>query len=229
VQVGTLMAFSGFDRGQVRFFKQLAARQDRAWFKEHKDEFVALAERPMKDLLDDLQPALARQYKGFVLRPPKHFRIYRDVRFSKDKSPFKTHVAAMIGLRGGEEEGAPAALYMHLGLEDFAGAGHWMLPPDKLARYRKLVAADKSGRELQKRVDALTRKGFKIESFEATKRVPPGFPPDHPRTELLKRKGLGISFPKIPAEVRFSRKLAAWLTARSAEAAALVTWLEKRL
>ena len=223
------MPFPGFDRGQLRFFRQLAARQDRAWFKEHKDEYVALAEQPMKDLLDALQPALARQYKGFVLAPPKHFRIYRDVRFSKDKSPFKTNIAAMIGLRGGEEEGAPAALYMHLGLNDYAGAGHWMLPPDKLARYRKLVASDQSGRELQKRVDALRKKGFKIETFDTTKRVPPGFPPDHPRAELLKKKGLGISFPKFPTAMRFSPKLASWLAARSGEAASLVTWLEKRL
>src|SRR5215470_18032978 len=169
------MHFSGFQRGQVGFFKQLAAKQDREWFKQNKDRYLTLAERPMKDLFDDLQPALARQYQGFALAPPKHFRIYRDVRFSKDKSPFKTHIAAMIGMKGGEEHGAPAAIYVHLGVDDFAGAGHWMLPPDKLARYRKLVADEKSGRELQKRIDALSRKGFKIESFEMTKRVPPGF------------------------------------------------------
>src|SRR5262245_39058732 len=151
------MHFSGFQRGQVAFFKQLAATQDREWFRQNKDRYLTLAERPMKDLLDDLQPALARQYQGFALTPPKHFRIYRDVRFSKDKSPFKTHVAAMIGLRGGEEEGAPAALYVHLGLQDFAGAGHWHLPPDKLGRYRKLVGNDKTGRELQKRVEGLNK------------------------------------------------------------------------
>jgi len=223
------MSFTGFDRGQVRFFHQLARKQDRAWFKERKDEYAALAERPMKDLVEALHPAIARQYKGFALAPPKHFRIYRDVRFSKDKSPFKTHIAAMITLRGGEEEGAPAAIYMHLGLDDFAGAGHWHLPPGKLERYRRLVGEEKSGRELQKRVDALRKKGFKIESFETTKRVPPGFAPDHPRAALLKQKGLGISFPKIPAAVRFSPKLASWLAARSAEAASLVTWVEERL
>ena len=223
------MPFSGFPKEQIAFFKQLAAKQDREWFKQNKDRYLTLAERPMKELFEDLQPALARQYQGFALAPPKHFRIYRDVRFSKDKSPFKTHVAAMIGLRGGEEEGAPAALYMHLGLEDFAGAGHWHLPTDKLERYRKLVGDDKTGREVRKRIEVLKKKGFKIESFEATKRLPPGFAPDHPRAELLKLKGLGISFPSIPAAIRFSPKLAAWLTARSREAATLVTWLEQRL
>jgi len=110
-----------------------------------------------------------------------------------------------------------------------AGAGHWHLPPGRVARYRKLVADEKTGRELQKRLDALTKKGFKIESWEALKRVPPGFPPDHPRADLLKRKGVGISFPKIPKEVRFSPKLRDWLAARSAETAPLIGWIEEHL
>jgi uncharacterized protein (TIGR02453 family) len=223
------MPFSGFSKDQVAFFKELARRQDREWFKKNKERFHAVAEQPMKDLFDELQPALARQYKGFALKPPKQFRIYRDVRFSRDKSPFKTGTSAMIGMQGGEEEGKPAALYAHFGVSDYAGAGHWMMPPGKLALYRKLVAEEKTGRELQKRVEALKKKGFTIESSEALKRVPPGFPADHPRAALLKLKGLGISFPRIPAAARFSRKLSGWLAARSAEAATLVTWLEERL
>src|SRR5713226_10233931 len=125
------MAFTGFDKGQVRFFRQLARRQDRDWFKEHKGEYEALAEQPMKDLVDDLHRALARQYKSFPLKPPKLFRIYRDVRFSKDKSPFKTGSAAVIAMQGSEEDGPAAALYIHLGAQDYAGAGHWHLPSGK--------------------------------------------------------------------------------------------------
>ncbi|TMA24325.1 MAG: DUF2461 domain-containing protein [Deltaproteobacteria bacterium] len=223
------MAFTGFEKGQVRFFRLLAKKQDRAWFKVHKGEYEAIAERPMKALVDDLHARLTRQYRKFALRPPKLFRIYRDTRFSRDKSPFKTGSSAVIGFQGKEEEGPPAALYVHLGVQDYAGAGHWHLPPGRVARYRKLVADEKTGRELQKRLDALTKKGFKIESWEALKRVPPGFPPDHPRADLLKRKGVGISFPKIPKEVRFSPKLRDWLAARSAETAPLIGWIEEHL
>jgi uncharacterized protein (TIGR02453 family) len=223
------MAFTGFDRGQVRFFRLLAKKQDRVWFKAHKGEYEAIAERPMKDLVDDVYKAVQKQYKGFKLRPPKLFRIYRDTRFSKDKSPFKTGSSAVIALQGSEEEGAPAALYMHLGVQDYAGAGHWHLPPGKIARYRKLVADGKTGPELQKRLDALAKKGFQIESWEALKRVPPGFPPDHPRADLLKRKGIGVSFPKIPKGVRFSPKLSGWFAARSAEVAPLITWMEAEI
>src|SRR5438105_4262713 len=133
------MPFGGFERGQVRFFRLLAKKQDRAWFKAHKGEYEAIAQRPMEDLVDALLPILARQYKGFTLKPPKVFRIYRDIRFSKDKSPFKTGSSAVVALAGSEDEGPPAALYMHFGVQDYAGAGHWHLPSDKLARYRRLV------------------------------------------------------------------------------------------
>jgi hypothetical protein len=73
------------------------------------------------------------------------------------------------------------------------------------------------------------KKGFTVDSFEQLKRVPPGFAPDHPRAGLLKRKGLGIGYPKIPAAVRFSPKLSKWLADRSKEAATVVTWLDERL
>ena len=189
----------------MRFFLELASRQDREWFKEHKADYVALAEQPMKELIEALKPALTRQYKKFKLAPPKQFRIHRDVRFSKDKSPYKTHVAAMIGFEGGMEAGAPAAIYLHLGLDDFAGCGHWHTTPERLARLRKLIGDDKTGRELQKRVDALVKKGFQIESMETTKRVPPGFPADHPDSELLKLRHLTFGHRLADADVMSPR------------------------
>jgi uncharacterized protein (TIGR02453 family) len=223
------MAFSGLSKDGDRFFAQLAARQDRDWFKAHKAEFTSLWEEPMRALLDELSVQLGKQYKGVALMKPKHFRIYRDVRFSKDKSPFKTFAAAVVMWPGGEDSGAPAALYLHLGTEDTIAAGHWFFPPDKLKRYRALVADEKTGKALERRVDALEKKGFVAEAFEATKRVPPGFEPDHPRARLLKQKGLGVTFPKIPKGVRHSQKLAKWIAEQSAVVAPFVTWLEAQL
>ncbi len=223
------MPFAGFSRAGDAFFAQLAARQDRDWFKAHKGEFKALWEAPMKALLDELKAPLAKQYRGVKLGEPKQFRIYRDVRFSKDKSPFKTNVAAMIGFPGGEELAAPAAIYVSFGSENLAAAGHWMLTPDKLKRYRALVADAKTGPELQRKVDALVAKGFTAEAMEATKRVPPGFAPDHARAALLKQKGLGFSFPAIPKPMRHSPKLPKWIIEQSALVAPVVLWLEDKL
>lgn len=223
------MAFTGFSREGERFFAQLAALQDREWFKQHKEEYVELWEQPMKALFEELAPKLSKQYRGFELDPPKHFRIYRDVRFSKDKAPFKTHIASYIKLAGPEEEGAPAAIYAHFGADEEIAAGHWMLPPERVKRYRAVVADEKLGRELEKRVSALEKKGFTVDSFDPLKRVPAPYPKDHPRARLLKMRGLGISFPKTPKGVRHSPKLVKWIAEQSAHAAPLIVWLEERL
>lgn len=221
------MGFTGFSREGDRFFGQLSTLQDREWFKQHKAEYVKLWEAPMKALFEELAPKMAKQYAGWKLDPPKHFRIYRDVRFSKDKAPFKTNIAATIHLCGGEE--APTAIYAHFGVEDVVGAGHWMMSPERLKRYRQLIVDEKTGRELQKRVDALEKKGFQIEAMESLKRVPVGFDAEHPRAALLKHKGLGITFPKIPAGVRNSPKLSGWIVEQSAVVAPLVKWVEEKL
>jgi uncharacterized protein (TIGR02453 family) len=223
------MSFEGFSKEGITFFQQLATHQDRDWFKANKQRYQALWEEPLDALFEDLRPSLEKQFNPLKLEPPKVFRIYRDVRFSKDKSPFKTHVGGMIAGKGGHEAGAPAAVYLHLGLEESTGAGHWFFMPDKLVAFRKLVANDKTGAELQKKVEGLKKKGFSFSAMEETKRVPKGFEPDHPRAELLKLKGLGMMFPKIPASVRYSKKLAPWLLEHTALAAPLVTWLDAKL
>jgi uncharacterized protein (TIGR02453 family) len=227
------VSFDGFSKEGTRFFVELARRQDRDWFKAHKEDFESLWMAPLRELLAELQPVVARAYRGSKLKPPKIFRIYRDVRFSKDKSPFKTNVAAMIGLQGGgsdsEEMGGPAALYMHLGLEDIFAAGHWAFSPAQLARFRKLVDEKKTGADLAKRVGALEKMGFTVSAFETLKRVPAGLDPEHPRAPLLKNKGLGLTFPKVDAAVHRSPKLLPWLASRIEESAPVVSWLERAL
>jgi uncharacterized protein (TIGR02453 family) len=225
------MSFPGFSREGTKFFVELARRQDREWFQAHKQDYEALWLQPMKELLAELEKAAKHAYKGQPLKPPKIFRIHRDVRFSKDKTPYKTHIAGMIALEGGatgeEDMGGAAAVYMHFGLEDTIGAGHWALAPDSLKRYRKLVDNPKTGAELAKKLAALEKKGFEVSAFESLKRVPPGFDPEHPRAALLKHKGLGFTFPKVPAGVRTSPKLAGWMASRIAETAPVIAWLDR--
>ncbi|MBX7099092.1 MAG: DUF2461 domain-containing protein [Myxococcaceae bacterium] len=223
------MTFTGFPKEGVGFFRELSLRQDRDWFKANKARYQALWEAPLKALLDDVQPRLAKVYRGLPLEKPKAFRIYRDVRFSKDKSPFKTNVAGVITGKGGIEVGAPAALYVHLGLTEEAGVGHWMLSPEQLASLRRVLVDPKAGAELRRKVAALEARGFTADAMEKLKRVPKGFDPEHPSAELLKLKGLGLLFPKIPPKVRFGAGLADWLVDRSTEAAPLVLWLQARL
>jgi len=226
------MRFTGFSKKGHAFFKELSKRQDRDWFKAHKSDYETLWVEPIKALLEGLLPAVGKAYKGLPIKEPKIFRIQRDVRFAKDKSPYKTNIAAMIGLDtgpGDEEFGGAAAIYMHFGLEDIAAAGHWMLPGPDLEKFRKLIIDEEDGAELAKRVKKLQARGFEVASFEALKRVPKGFDPEHPRGELLKLKGLGFDFPKIPSSVRYSPALLSWLSEQLKLCATATGWLERKL
>jgi uncharacterized protein (TIGR02453 family) len=111
---------------------------------------------------------------------PKIFRPYRDVRFSKDKSPYKTNIAAVIG------DGYISLSAQGLG----AGSGMWMMAKDQLEAYRRAVAEDKTGEELQRVISAMDRQGIVVHGHGVLKTAPRGYPADHPRVELLRYKGV---------------------------------------
>src|SRR5262249_11967793 len=156
-------------------------------------------QQPMEALLAEVAAGLAPAYRGAKLSPPKIFRIHRDVRFAADKSPYKTHIAGVIhvGSPKNPTMGA-AAMYLHLGLEDYCGAGHYIFEGDQLTRWRKLVAADKSGREIAGMVADAKQRGMVIEAHETLQRVPKPYDAEHPRADLLRHKGLIAGFPAIP-------------------------------
>src|SRR5262245_57099631 len=114
-------AFTGFAKEAPGFFHQLAAEMTRDWFNAHKADYETLWVQPMTALLEHVAAHLQRPFQGLKVQAPKLLRIYRDVRFSADKSPYKTHIAGVIGVsRGGgarkPAEGS-AALYLHLGVD----------------------------------------------------------------------------------------------------------------
>jgi len=218
--------FSGFADSEGTFFRKLAKHQDREWFTARKAEYESGWALPMKALLAEARTAIDASYPDFELGEPKVMRIYRDVRFSADKSPYKTHVAGVVPLGNAKMAmDVAAALYVQIGTETFAGAGTYGMAPDALTRYRAAVLDDTSGPELAKLVAALEKKGFGLASMDALKKAPRGVDPDHPRVELLKRKGLVVMFPTIAPEELVSRKLLATLTRHAKAAAPLVRWV----
>jgi uncharacterized protein (TIGR02453 family) len=218
--------FEGFADGEGKFFRALAKNQKREWFQAHKAEFEAGWNAPMKSLLAELRAAIDGQYPHCDLDEPKVFRIFRDVRFSKDKSPYKTHIGGYLPMkRAGKSASAPAAIYVHVGTEIFAAAGHYMMDGPDLARFRAAVVDDARGAELAKILARLRKKGFTIEQHGALKRVPKGFDAEHPRADLLKGKGLTATFPAVPKGMVASPKFAKWLVAGSKDVAPLVAWL----
>lgn len=202
--------------------------QNREWFQANRRPYELLWLEPMRLLLAQLQGPLASLYRGQTLSPPKIFRLNRDVRFSKDKTPYKTSISAVMALEGADGPvGGAAALYCQFGLEDFAGAGMYSMFPDTLVRYRKALLDEKSGVAVNKLVDVATKSGLTVAASETLKRAPSGVAVDHPRIELLKLKGLTLGAEKIPKKVRFSKTLVPWLLEQAAAAAPMVKWLSR--
>jgi uncharacterized protein (TIGR02453 family) len=156
----------------------------------------------------------------------KIFRIYRDVRFSNDKTPYKDHASGVLIVGAKKEPNTGAgALYLQIGPEEGGAAGMWSLEGDELARFRKAVLDGRRGAQLEKLLKPLLAEGYSITSAAQLKRAPKGVDPAHPRVALLRRKGLALDFPAIPREVRHSKELLEWCVGRAREVAPVVRWL----
>ena len=168
-----------------------------------------------------------KTYGDAALDPPKVFRIHRDVRFSRDKAPYKTNIGGFLPIAGRGSSGVPGpvALYVQLGTENYVGAGNWIMEPAQLAAYRAALLDERRGGELTKLLAKLGKAGFAVGSHDALKKVPRGFAPEHPRAELAKRKGLVVAFPELPLDLLTSRELVDWLARNARSAAVLVEWL----
>jgi uncharacterized protein (TIGR02453 family) len=219
--------FAGFADKDARFFKALAKNQDRAWFAAHRDEYEQGWLTPMKALLGEIREKLVPRYAHEEIAAPKVFRIHRDVRFSKDKAPYKTHIGGYLGVDGSAAgPGGAAALYVHVAADElFACAGQYMMDGEQLKRFRAAVVDPKRGKELAKILAPLTRAGFTVESHEQLQRVPRGFDPEHPQADLLRRKGLIVSFPDLERALLTSPKLVERLAKEAQKAVPLVEWL----
>jgi uncharacterized protein (TIGR02453 family) len=223
------MTFQGFLDTKGAFFGKLAKNQNREWFAAHKAEFEEGWNAPMKAFLTDVRAAIDDAFPYCDLDDPKVFRIYRDVRFSKDKSPYKTNVGGTISIkRTGKMTEVPIALYFHVGHKEcFGAAGHYMMDGPMLARFRAALVDKDKGKDFDAILKGLAKKGFTIESFEMLQRVPKGFDPEHPRAEHLRRKGITATFPATPAAMLTSQKLVAHIAKQVKASAAFVEWLTR--
>jgi len=224
--------FDGFSDEAIQFFLELQAEQSRTWFKAHQADFMRLCRRPLELFIEELRDRLIPVYPRMVEAEPHYFRIQRDTRFAKDQTPYKTYISADIAIRprgDDENEHGIPGLYFSWGLEgEYLGIGAWHMSPVVLARYRAALDRVQSGAELQRLVDGLLAQGFTIEAMEKLKRVPPPYPQDHPRAELLKHKGFAVM--AQPTEnVSSSRLLLDWAEAQLRAAAPLIHAIDKAL
>ena len=167
------MSFTGFGPQALPFFKALGFHQTKEWFEANRSIYDNEIKQPLGDLVEDLAAALAKAgdpLKGD--RKSSLFRINRDVRFAKDKSPYKTHAGAVLTRSGGKND--PGLLYLHLAADGcFAAAGFYQPEPDQLANLRAAIArAPKAWSAMTAR---LAKADLTLSDDYATKRAPRGF------------------------------------------------------
>jgi uncharacterized protein (TIGR02453 family) len=203
-------AFKGWTGDFQGYFLGLQMSNTKAYFEAHRKQYEEEVKGPMLALLADLEAEFGTA---------KLARPYRDIRFSADKSPYKTNIYADA------REGG----YVALDARGFTAAGgRYMVEPEQLARFRTAVAGDRTGRELVAIVAALRKKGYEIGGQEL-KRVPPPHPQDHPRGELLKHKRL-IYWKTWPIEAWVATPQAREKVAKAwRDGAELNTWLAKHM
>jgi len=180
--------FAGFPAEGIAFLRALAKNNDREWFTPRKAIFEENVKRPMIDLVAAIHREMLRFAPEYVGEPAKCvYRIYRDTRFSKDKTPYKTQIAAYLRRNGLPKDGT-AGYYFAISPKELAiGGGLYMPPPDALLAARHHIAAHHG--EFRSTFD--TRKVRKLLGDlygEAMTRVPKGFDAGHPAADLLKRK-----------------------------------------
>jgi uncharacterized protein (TIGR02453 family) len=178
-------AFEGFPPEAFGFYVELERddNNSRVWFDEHRDTYERCVRLPMEELLD-------RAATDGLGDDGKVFRPNRDVRFSKDKRPYKTHCGAVIGFRSGT---ARAGVYVQVSAEGMhASTGYWRLSRDQLERFRRAVDDERTGADLVRLVAAARGAGLEVGGSELT-RAPRGYDVDHPRIALLRHKRLVVS------------------------------------
>jgi uncharacterized protein (DUF2461 family) len=240
----TSPSFAGFTPAAIQFLADLAENNERAWFQPRKADYERLLREPLEQLCVALAAELAARGLPLLADPKRSpFRIYRDTRFSRDKSPYKTSVAASFpwveATPGATAAGGPTASDAPIGADErhgvgghlnvrpgemFVGGGMYMPPRPRIEAFRRAVVADPD------RVRAvLEDPGFVAwfggaHSHETLKRVPSGYPADHPQADLLRWKDV-IFMRRLADDEVFSPDLPARLADGFAAAAPVFRFL----
>ncbi len=201
--------FKGFSKELVRFYEKLAQNNNRDWFQENKQRYREVALYPMCDFISAFAPRLEEIAPFYIADPRPNggsvFRIHRDVRFSKDKKPYKEHLACQFRHQAGKDAHAPG-FYLHIDLEGIRyGGGLWLPPPPKLAKIREAIDShSKKWRAIRNDPDIISE--FGEVHGDGLKTAPKGYDKDHPDIIDLRRKTFFL-MKRAPLSTIFSEKL----------------------
>ena len=172
------MAFSGGPHDAIVFYEQLEADNTKLFWDANRARFTHVVREPVEELATALSA-----FGDFHL-----FRPHNDLRFSKNKPPYKTHQGAYTESEGG------TGFYFQLSARGLmCGVGYYAMAKDQLERFRAAVDADHTGQEIAGIVARLAKRGYTVGAIGELKTAPRGYPKDHPRIDLVRRKGLMVS------------------------------------
>jgi len=224
-----------FTKRALGFLRGLARHNEKPWFEAHRDEYEAEIRQPMRELIEDLDTRFA-QFAPEIGGNPKRsmFRIYRDIRFSKDKSPYKTHAACWFhhlnAARnvGSEADAGSAGYYFHLepGGRSMIGAGIWMPPRPQLNKLRASIAGNPGA--FDRMASSIPRRFGGLDDEGALKRMPRGYAEEHPAAKWLRFQSFTSGRTLTDAQVT-STSLAASLAREYEALLPLVRWLNGAL
>jgi uncharacterized protein (TIGR02453 family) len=224
-----------FTKRALGFLRGLARHNEKSWFEAHRDEYETEVRDPMRELIEDLDSRFARFAPEIGGNPKRSmFRIYRDIRFSRDKSPYKTHAACWFhhlnAARnvGSEADAGSAGYYFHLepGGRSMIGAGIWMPPRPQLNKLRKAIADDPKAFDGMAR--AIPRRFGGLDDEGALKRMPRGYAEDHPAAKWLRFQSFTSGRTLTDAQVT-SASLTSLLVREYEALLPLVRWLNGAL
>lgn len=208
------MGFRGFPAEAIDFYEQLEADNTKAFWQANKGTFESTVRAPMIALCEELD-----DYGSFHL-----FRPYNDVRFVKGRPPYKTAQGAYSEAEGG------TGYYVHFAADGLmTAAGYYNMAKDQLERFRAAVDDDRAGPEIEARAEQLAAKGYSIGAMEELKSAPRGYPKDHPRIALLRRKGLMASRSWPPAAWLHTKQAATKVRKAWDDARPMCDWLDRHV
>lgn len=227
---------SHFGKEALAFLRGLARHNTRPWFEAHRDAYERDVKQPMADLVEEMDVRFGRFAPEMVGDAKRSvFRLHRDIRFSSDKSPYKTHAACWFfhgdasSKVGREAHGGGAGFYFHLqpGASLVAG-GLWMPPRPGLQRIRAAIARDPRGFERIANSPSLRRRFGGLSDEAMLKRTPRGFAQDHPAARWLRHQSFTMSRSLSDAQVTGPR-LTSILAADYRTMLPFVRWLNRTL
>lgn len=230
------MSAGSFSPQSLRFLRSLARNNERTWFEAHRREYEAFLKQPLRNLVEEMDVRLARFAPEMVGEPKRSiFRIYRDVRFSEDKSPYKTNGGAWFFHRdashrvGQESHGGGAGFYFQIMPGNhFSGGGIWMPPKEALARIRDAIAEKPASFAKVVEDPKVAKRLGGLDEDAMLTRVPRGYPPDHPAARWLRYKSFTLGGAISDAEV-VSPKLPELLERHFVLMLPLVRWINAAL